>query len=311
MPSVHELVDLFIADVCAGKDNETPKSYRGKLKRLELFLEDRPLTKAELSAFRMHLFNFREHYHGTRKVEGGLSIFTVRSVLGTVRNFCHWLYENEYTETNLAKTLKLPPQPQPQPKAIREEDFTALLQAAGLHGGPWLQARNLALLYWLRDTGGRISGALNATMANIDLEQGIVVTEEKSKTVTRFFSSVTVEALRAWEGYRQELDPQDEHIFISDSNKIGLTRSAVYGIFNYLAKDAGISGRKNPHSFRHAFARDFLRNGGELTQLAGILGHTSITVTYNYYARWNTRELQSAHDKFSPLNPKNRKEKTQ
>jgi site-specific recombinase XerD len=173
---------------------------------------------------------------------------------------------------------------------------------AQIHGQDWEKARNIAILYWLLDTGGRVSGLINATMQNLNLEEGLIETEEKGKLVTEFLNTPTLHALNVWLSYRANFDPQSDHIFLSYQTKSGMTRSALYGVLRVLAKEAGLGDeRKNPQSFRHAFARDFLQNGGELTQLAGILHHTSIWVTATYYTRWNTKELKRAHTQNSPI----------
>jgi len=296
-----ELIERFVEDVCAGKTNETPAAYRAKLKRLADFLQNRPITAEELKNFRLDLLTRKEHYRGRKMVNGGLSVFTVRSVLTTTRHFCHWLYENKYTEVNLAPSIKIPTQPQPQPKAIDKETFEALLNAAGKETEKWLKTRNLALLYWLRDTGGRLSGALNATVGSVNFDKNLIETYEKGKSSTKFISPVTAEALKDWLECRAELKPKNDALFISAKSRQGITRSGIYGLFNHLARTANISARMNPHSFRHAFARDLLLGGGELTQLAGILGHSSTVVTSTYYTRWNIRELQAAHDKYTPV----------
>lgn len=69
-----------------------------------------------------------------------------------------------------------------------------------------------------------------------------------------------------------------------------------------IGRRAGVKGRINAHAFRHAFARNFLRNGGNLAALGRILGHApGSTVTAKYYGVWDDSELQEFHGRFSPL----------
>ena len=68
------------------------------------------------------------------------------------------------------------------------------------------------------------------------------------------------------------------------------------------AERAGLQGNRfNPHSFRHAFARDMILNGADLSQVAALMDHTDTRITSAYYARWNYKEQQQAHNKYSPV----------
>ena len=57
----------------------------------------------------------------------------------------------------------------------------------------------------------------------------------------------------------------------------------------------------NPHSFRHAFAREYLLRGGDLASLSRLMGHASVEVTASFYAVFLVSELQEKHAKFSPI----------
>jgi site-specific recombinase XerD len=60
-----------------------------------------------------------------------------------------------------------------------------------------------------------------------------------------------------------------------------------------------IQGRANPHAYRHAWARDALNAGADITKVARTLGN-SLRVTAEYYALWSDHEIQAAHAKYSP-----------
>ena len=53
----------------------------------------------------------------------------------------------------------------------------------------------------------------------------------------------------------------------------------------------------NAHSFRHGFAMTMLNEGGaEMSSVAALLGHRSVTTTEKAYARWLSDPLQRAYD---------------
>ncbi len=80
-----------------------------------------------------------------------------------------------------------------------------------------------------------------------------------------------------------------------------LTASGVHEMLKRLKKRAKVTGRVNPHSFRHNFAREYIRNGGEVVTLAKILGHSDINVTSSYYAVFDEDELAQFHALHTPM----------
>src|SRR5438270_326871 len=58
-----------------------------------------------------------------------------------------------------------------------------------------------------------------------------------------------------------------------------LDPGAINQLLNRLAQKANTTGPHNPHAFRHAFARDYLLNGGDLASLSKLMGHENIEVT--------------------------------
>jgi integrase/recombinase XerD len=53
--------------------------------------------------------------------------------------------------------------------------------------------------------------------------------------------------------------------------------------------------------WRHAFARWYLLNGGDLSALSDLMGHSSVEVTRQFYAVFNREELRRKHDRHSMI----------
>src|SRR5207245_1107819 len=52
-----------------------------------------------------------------------------------------------------------------------------------------------------------------------------------------------------------------------------------------IFKLAGIEGTS--HMFRHTFSVELLKTGVDIRKVSKALGHSSVTITERYYAKWN------------------------
>lgn len=299
-------IEEFVSDVCAGKTNSTPAAYRSKLRRIERWAEEnhlslRQLTRLHIECFKRALLDQDMKRIGSKIVKGHLSPFTIFTVLRTLKQFLRWCHAHRLTHGDLSG-FKVPPHPHPDPKAVEPGNVLALFHAAARMGQYWEQARNLAMLYLLRDTGGRIGAIVNADLDNLDLRKGKLYVHEKGgKPATLYFNSPASQALALWLKVRTVIEPKDNRLFLSYRGR-GLTLGGFYSILNRLIDAAGIRGcgRVNPHAFRHAWARDALDSGEDISKVSETLHHSTTKVTTDWYARWSDLELQSAHAKYSP-----------
>jgi len=79
-----------------------------------------------------------------------------------------------------------------------------------------------------------------------------------------------------------------------------LTKNRVETIIKNLGKKAALQGvRCSPHTFRHTFCIQFLRNGANLFSLQQMTGHSSLEVLRGYVALAES-DIKAAHQKYSP-----------
>jgi integrase len=62
-------------------------------------------------------------------------------------------------------------------------------------------------------------------------------------------------------------------------------QSRVSKVFKRILKGAGLPSSLSPHALRRSFAIRLIRGGAPLTYVRDLLGHSSITVTADVYAR--------------------------
>ena len=210
---------------------------------------------------------------------------------------------------NVAKQLELPALPSGPPKAMTARDLERLLQEAARNPSKVLAARNVALILFLRDTGCRLCGVAGLRVENLNLTTGRALVWEKgrggkSKARTVFFTTETRDALQAWLNVRPRALPLpgetiDEFVFVAERHPFRpLKEDAIYCVFQSLKRKAGITGRVNPHSLRHARAKTMLENGAPLGVVSRILGHSDVRVTDAYYGVYAVEELQEQFEKY-------------
>ncbi len=294
---------LLIATIADGRSQQTVVAYKAKLSPLLTFLGDvddvESITTDDLRRYVVYQMSEHTLYAGTpgRERAGKLSPFTVATRVRAMKRLFNWLEEEGHITSNPAQRIKTP-KPKPKPKGITPDNVRALLETA--KSGDVADARDTAIILFLCDTGCRIAGLCGLQLDDVDLERGLALVREKGdKPRFVMFTPQTAEALRAWLAVRPE---GGQAFFVSLKRKRALTASGVRQMLTRRARQAGIKGAVNPHSFRHGFARSYLLDGGDLCSLADILGHSSIEVTKDYYGIFTFRELQEKHQRHSPTN---------
>ena len=170
--------------------------------------------------------------------------------------------------------------------------------------------RDRSILEILYSTGLRVSEliALNRDSINLQRDDGFSVRGKGEKIRIVFLSEVARNCLREYLNKRTDIDealfiriPKSEKA-LREASKLRLTPRSVQRLVKKYAAAAGISKDVHPHTLRHSFATDLLRNGADVRSVQALLGHSSITTT-QVYTHVTDRQLKEIHKKFhSPKN---------
>jgi len=305
MVTVEEAVQMFLEDCAMRNRPRTAQTYAYVLRPLVARFGHRMLDSLTPDELRQYVAVMRQQtsrYQGAQQrpeEQGGLSDETIRSRIRQLRAFFAWCVSEYKLSDNPMRLVKMPRPIRPVPKASDLNDLRRLLRACD--DSPFGR-RARAVLAFLADTGARAGGLLSLTMENLKLDEGRAILLEKggrSRIVP--FGPYTAQALRAWLEVRP---PEAKTVFCALHPKWQarpLTLSGLHQILKHLKKIAKVTGRVNPHAYRHGFAREWLRNRGDLSTLSRIMGHSSPTVTLMFYAVFEDEEALEAHDQFSPL----------
>jgi len=278
----------LIAIRADGAKDSTVTWYRVRLRRFLDLYGGREVSDIDIDDVRKYIVSIREE---------NVSTHTFFSWVRVVRRLFKWLYEERKTDDNFYRRIKLPKLPQPVPKAVEIGDVVKLLDAT--KGTPG-EARDRAIILFLLDTGCRVGGMCGLMVEHLDLENLRAVVHEKgAKGRIVLFGERTAKALECWLASRPF--PDSQWVFTSLVADLPMNPNSVIQMLRRLKRRAGVNGRVNPHAFRHAFAREYIMNGGDLASVSQLMGHTQIAVTKMFYAVFHAEELRAKHRAFSPV----------
>jgi integrase/recombinase XerD len=181
--------------------------------------------------------------------------------------------------------------------------------------------RNSALLHLLFSTGMRIGEALALDANDLRgrggaLKDRIEVLGKGRRQRRVFIRPHAKKALGEYVRARQSAFPDARPLFISHgprgaggrlnpSTAWRIVTEAACRLADTLESEGDAQGAAllrvvTPHSFRHFVATWLLNEGAMMSEVSQLLGHSSTTVTEQFYARHNDDRLQEMHDTFAP-----------
>lgn len=223
------------------------------------------------------------HLQGT-----SLAPATVTNKVQSLLAFTRWLHEEGFTETNAGARVKKPKAPFLQKQPFTPAELKALLQAA--QAAP----RDHAIVALLIDTGIRANELCMLRPEDVFLAQSMLRVHGKGgKDRIVPLSVKSAKVLAKWIS-----KDKGEYVFPSQQSA-HLTPNSLIKILKRIGMRAGVS-NVYCHRFRHSFALQFLRNGGDPLTLQRLMGHASLTMTVRYVAL-DTEDLLAQHARSSPL----------
>lgn len=125
-------------------------------------------------------------------------------------------------------------------------------------------------------------------------DQKFTVIGKGGKARICFVDNRTEDLFHKYMGSRNDANSA---LIVSHLYKDRMTESNVQLLIKNSAKRAGIDRKITPHTLRHSFATDFLRNGGDIRYLQVLLGHSSVNTTMRY-AHVVDNDLEERYRKF-------------
>lgn len=224
-----------------------------------------------------------------------------------LRNFLKYLAKRQI-KTVTAERVELGKQEDRQVSFLEADELDRLIKAPQGRDLPALRDR--AMLATLFSTGMRVSEICSLNRDMISVQRGeLSVRGKGGKVRPVFLSQDACVHLAAWLKERTDMDQAlfiriPRNLIFGKYDDLRLTPRSIQRIVHGHAIAAGIVGKKvSPHTLRHSFATDLLRNGADIRSVQAMLGHSSVTTT-QVYTHVTDKGLKEVHQKFLKGNNK-------
>lgn len=243
-----------------------------------------------LSLLRRFFAEQREDISRYGRVRSAHNVHGTGRVVRNFLNFCEG--EGWLVQTGMGKRLTLPKREQTVVDILSAQDIEALLRACK-QKSPVLAARDTAIIAVLADTGVRANELLTLThdRVHFSLSDAYIVVDGKGRKQRE--AALGKRARLALHRYTTSLRPQTTHpyVFLTRDYK-PLQFEGLYHLLHRVGERAGLRQDLHAHLFRHSFAYHYLMQGGEVSRLSRILGHTSLAVTDLYIRSFTAHEAR-------------------
>jgi site-specific recombinase XerD len=295
---------LTYLEVERNRSERTVKNYDFYLRRFFSWTKDATpgsITLDLVRKYRVWLNRYKDERGRTMKKN------TQNYHLIALRSFLKYLAKRD-VKTLAPEKIELARMPERSVAFLDAPELERLLDAPLAGGRPGeggyslLQLRDKAILEMLFSTGLRVSelAGLTKEMINMKREE-FTVRGKGDKPRVVFVSNQARHWLQLYLGRRHDMEP---HLFVSHDRAAngrehdgGLTPRSIQRTVEHYARVAGITKRITPHTVRHTFATDLLRNGADIRSVQTLLGHSSITTT-QIYTHITDERLKEVYNSF-------------
>lgn len=229
------------------------------------------------------------------KVKRNINEITLNTYLRSIRVLFYYFMEHGYTQPfqiSLMKTTK-------QIKhSYTDYELDILLKKPQISKATFCEYRNWVLVNYLLATANREATVSNLKIGDVDFDNDVIhlrKTKNRREQIiplSRSLGKVLKEYLRYREG------GTDDYLFCSVTGE-RLTENALKLAVNKYNKKRGVM-KTSVHLFRHTFAKNWIKNGGDPFRLQKILGHSSMDMVKEYVEMF-CEDLKEDFDNFNPL----------
>lgn len=264
-----------------GLARNTLEAYRRDLQQFGEFLGERHVDP--LAADNRVLAEFVGELAEGRDERPPAAAATLQRKIACLRSFYRHMRREELIEGDPTRNLRPPRSRARLPRVLSRDQVNLLL--AQPRGDSSAAVRDRALLETMYACGLRASEAIALTLADLDLEAGVLIARGKGSKERLI--PVGSRAVACLDAYLTRARPKlvglrdEAHVFLNLRGQ-ALSRQGLYKIVQRHARAAGLASQMSPHTLRHTFATHLLAGGCDLRSLQEMLGHADIGTTQIY-----------------------------
>lgn len=251
--------EFLMDQKCSEKSANTIKKYEHGVRRfVDTLPDDCEITKSHTLAYKETLLN------------SGYKPATISSYIIVMNKYLKWLGVPDLRVKQLKVQRK-----SSLSDVLTPDEYKRLLRKARAYG----QQDTYLIMKVLANTGIRIGELKYFTVENLKGNYLQINNKGKIRTVP-----IRQDLARELRKYCRDNKIREGTIFPGKNKGKQLTVSTIWRRLQKLAGELKIKKSKiHPHSFRHLFAKQFLKeNTNGLAELADILGHESLETTRIY-----------------------------
>lgn len=223
-----------------------------------------------------------------KELEKSRSINTVRCYLTRIRVVAEYMALLDVPSIKAA-LIPIPKRRESVPVFLTAQEVEAMISCA-------YNTRNAFVISLLYSSGIRLSELISLNRGQI-VDRRFTVIGKGGKVRLCFIDKRTEELMDAYLKTRKD---KDSALIISAKNKARMTPTNIQLLIHNSAKRAGITKKVTPHTLRHSFATNFLKNNGNMRYLSTMLGHASLDTTM-MYAHVVDNDLQAQYEKYHTI----------
>jgi len=295
-----ELIQPFLEylEIEQNRSPKTSRNYELYINRLVDFGQDPPIEAVDdelVRKWRMWLSRFKD-------IHGELLSATTRAYhLIALRSFLKFCNKRGY-ETIAPSHIELPRVQKKQISFLETDELKRLFDT--IPSDTLIGKRDRAVIALLYSSGLRVSELTNLDRSHINIRRGeFSVRGKGQKDRTVYIDPTAADLISVYLKARTDNLPP---LFVSyggyqivdqSGDFKRLTPRSVQRMVSNFARLAGITKHVSPHTLRHSFATDLLRNGADLRSIQTLLGHSNIATT-QIYTHVTDPHLKKIHNRF-------------